>query len=77
MWVFSCVFLWLLALEVLHLQMIACPLFFVLALGGLNCPGGGGGGGGGLRNEGHSWVEKNGELLPPNCTQRTTYEVFC
>ena len=32
-----------------------------LYLGGLNCPGGGVGG---LRNEGHSWGEKNGELLP-------------
>ena len=31
---------------------------------------------GGLRNEGHSWGGKNGELLPPNCTQRTTYEIF-
>ena len=42
-------------------------------LGGLNCPRVGGGG---LRNEGHSWGQKKGELLPPNCTHRTTSEVF-
>ena len=43
-------------------------------LGSLNCPGVGWGGG--LRNEGHSRGEKKGELLPPNCTQRTTHEIF-
>ena len=43
-------------------------------LGGLNCPGGGGGGV--CEMKAIHGVKKNGELLPPNCTQGTTSEVF-